>query len=214
MRTLTQSSLDATFFPLTPGQLSQLNGICRLARWLDGKDAIPAGSSNMSLRVNHQSFLISKSGFHKRSLQPHHFVRCDLESKPLHPVAPKPSDETQLHAMVYRHDPHAQVIIHCHFPSFDKAKVWDLELTDHELLKALGCATHDTKCQISVYPNSQNMTQLSQEISEDFFLRKNPTEFHCNFAFFLENHGIYIWGKNLTEVQNRLEAVMYFLGNL
>ena len=50
---------DASFFLLSGHELLTLNKLCELAVYLDERNAIPATSSNFSLRASKNSFLIS-----------------------------------------------------------------------------------------------------------------------------------------------------------
>ncbi len=195
---------DASFFLLSHYEIRELNNLCKLAQYLDHLHAIPATSSNFSLRANENSFLISKSGLHKRDLNPSRFVRVDLEGKALSTLSPKPSDETLLHALVYRLFPTVNVVAHCHAREFEKFERPENIFAGHEILKIFGFKDHKEHFILPVFENSQDMQYLAVEISNYFMHNKN----NC-VAFMLEKHGIYCFGKNVAQVQNYLEALFH-----
>ena len=197
---------DASFFLLSQNELFELNKLCKLAVYLDKRNAIPATSSNFSLRLNKNSFLISKSGIHKRDLNPSRFVRVNLEGETLSPISPKPSDETLLHALVYKLFPEMNVVAHCHAQEFEKFKAPQHIFKGHELLKIFGLKNHLEDFHLPVFENSQDMKALAERIEP--FMKKNTG---LNVAFMLEKHGIYCFGKSIDQVQNYLEALFYLV---
>lgn len=197
---------DASFFLLSSKELLELKKLCNLAVFLDGLQAIPATSSNFSFRTSENSFLISKSGVHKRDLNPSRFVRVNLEGAPLSSISPKPSDETLLHALVYKLYPQANVVAHCHAREFEKFRVPHHIFKGHELLKIFGFKNHTESFSLPVFENSQDMEALSKKI-EPFLIdwkTKNKT-----IAIMLESHGIYCFGESVEQVQNYLEALFH-----
>ena len=151
MRTYKKIIKDASFFPLSLYETIELNRLCHVAKRLDIRHAIPATSSNFSIQTKNKALLITKSGLHKRNLNPSHFIRTNLNGIPLHPQSPKPSDETLLHAMVYRNIPEINAVIHCHAPELENITLEKslliqskeniscgfFKMHGHEILKAL-----------------------------------------------------------------------------
>lgn len=197
---------DASLFFLSRKEYIDLKELCSLAKYLDNRHAIPATSSNFSLRSCTSSFLISKSGVHKRDLNPTQFVRVNLEGKALSPISPKPSDETLLHALVYNLFPDANVVAHCHAKEFEKLRCPEHIFPGHELLKVFGFKDHKQIFHLPVFENRQDIENLSKQVEK--YLR-NFDKFVT--AFMIENHGIYCFGKDIKKVQNYLEVFMYFL---
>ena len=195
---------DASLFLLSDYEKIRLNKICKLALFLDTLHAIPATSSNFSLRSSENSFLISKSGLHKRDLNPTRFVRVDLDGNPLSSLSPRPSDETLLHALVYKSFPTANVVAHCHAREFEKFKTPAHIFAGHELLKAFGFKNHLENFTLPVFENSQDMAALAEKIG--LYLKTNKEN---NAAFMLERHGIYCFGNSIEQVQNYLEALFH-----
>jgi ribulose-5-phosphate 4-epimerase/fuculose-1-phosphate aldolase len=206
MKTVWKHKRDATFFPLSAWERVNLSKLCAIARRLDSRLAIPATSSNFSFRAQPEAFLMTRSGLHKRLITPEHFLRVDVTSGlPLHPLAPKPSDETLLHAMLYSAFPSARAIVHCHAPELEKCRVPAFHFEGHELLKALGARTHLEPFSLSVFPNDQNMQALVELISPRL---KEPS---LAVGFVLEKHGVYCVGTDVEQAHLRLEAILHLL---
>ena len=204
---------DASFCLLSLRERIELKRLCAVARRLDSVQAIPATSSNFSLRAGANAFLISRSGIHKRLLEPSHFIRAHLTGMPVNIQAPKPSDETLLHAMLYKNLPSAGAIVHCHARELEFLRAPKYLLEGHELLKALGTPDHETDVVLPVFKNSQNMAELAQHLEQNLFgvAANVPQSSLPVFGFMLERHGIYIVGKNIAEAELRTEALLHLL---
>lgn len=229
MRTYRKIIKDSSFFPLSLYETLELNQICNAAKRLDSRNGIPATSSNFSIRTKNNALLITKSGLFKRNLNPSHFIRANLEGTPLHPLSPKPSDETLLHAMIYRKLNHANAILHCHAPelesvTLDKSELLThgnnkkelplcgfFKLQGHEILKALGLKSHLEDFYLPIIQNDQDMDKLSKLIEKHFFTHQQKLPL-C--AFLLENHGIYCFGNSVHQAELRLEAILHLLSVL
>ncbi len=229
MRTYKKIIKDSSFFPLSLYETIELNHLCNAAKRLDIRLAIPATSSNFSIRTKESALLITKSGLHKRNLNPSHFIRTNLHGNPLHPQSPKPSDETLLHSMIYRNSNHSNAILHCHAPeleliTIDKSELLThdknekeyllsghFKLQGHEILKALGLKNHLEDFYLPVIQNDQDMKKLSVFIEKHFFAHKQKIPL-C--AFLLEKHGIYCFGNSVHQAELRLEAILHLLSCL
>ncbi len=195
---------DASFFILSSFEIFKLKQLCHLATYLDSRKAIPATSSNFSLKTSNNDFLISRSGIHKRDLNPSQFVRVNIDGDPLNSISPKPSDETLLHSLIYKNFNHANVVAHIHAPEFEKFTYPKKIFLGHELLKAFGIKSHTENFELPVFENSQDMKGLYLTINN--FLSENKLH---NIAFMLEKHGIYCFGSSIEQVQNYLEAFLH-----
>jgi methylthioribulose-1-phosphate dehydratase len=229
MRTYRKIIKDSSYFPLSLYETAELNHICNAAKRLDKRNAIPATSSNFSIRTKKNELLITKSGLHKRNLNPSQFIRLNIEGTPLHPQSPKPSDETQLHAMIYRNSYHCNAVIHCHAPELEFVTLEKSELLDnsineknyplcgffklkgHEILKALGIKNHLDDYYLPIIQNDQDMDKISKLIEEHYFNHQQKLPL-CSFL--LENHGIYCFGNSVLQAEVRLEAILHHLSYL
>lgn len=223
MRTYKKIIKDSSFLPISLYEKIELNYICDIAKRLDNRFAIPATSSNFSIRTKNNSFLITKSGLHKRNLNPSHFIRVNFNGKPLHSLAPKPSDETLLHAIIYRNYQKINAVLHCHAPELENVTLNKTELlpnkfgsinygffklSGHEILKALGIKNHIEEFKLPVIQNDQDIEKISNFIEKNLSSFENETPF-C--AFLLENHGIYCFGNSTHQAEYRLEAILYHI---
>lgn len=226
MKQLRKFFKDASFFPLSHKEEILLNELSLVAKQLDLRLAIPATSGNFSIRCQNNAFLISRSGIHKRDLNPKKFVRSDLFGNPLGQIKSKPSDETYLHASVYRNFQDIQCVLHCHPPEIESIDLKKCEyspfqaenmnviqhgyfkIEGHELIKALGEKTHETQFYLPVIQNSQDIFTLAGEVEALFFTKKPPSPL-C--AFVLERHGIYCFGNSIKNAHQKLEAILYLI---
>lgn len=214
MRTERRHRFDASGqCPLSLLEQIQLAALCSIAVRLDARRAIPATSSNFSLRSSENTFLVSRSGKHKRQLNPSDFLLVDHTGRAIAPIAPKASDETQLHALIYKHCPWVKVILHCHAPELEKAAPPVLAISGHELLKALGCGDHTTPFSIPVYENNQDMIALAKSIEQKQFKTKSAMLPNQPVVFQLAQHGIYCGWSTLQNTEAALEAIFHLISH-
>lgn len=150
------------------------------------------------------SFCITASGNEKGGLTGEHFLETDADGQVTNGEG-KPSAETLLHLAIYRLRPEAGAILHTH-------SVWGTILSDvffergaieiegYEMLKGLaGVTTHEHRELVPVVENSQDYIALSHVIEN--VLLENP-EIH---GIYLRRHGLYTWGKDITEAKRHIE---------
>lgn len=204
-RVFHKSRRDASFQFLSPFEFSELKHLCEVAKKLDAQGALPATSGNFSYRCTRvNGFLITRSGYHKRSSTPSHFLRLSLSGEPLSFHSPKPSDETLLHAFIYQNFPQAKCVLHCHAREIQCFKSPSITLKSCEILKAIWPEGHTEDFILPVFKNSQDMKSLSAEI-KSYFEKNNHIG---NFAFILQNHGVYCFSESVQSVENKFEALM------
>jgi len=177
-------------------------------------------SSNYSVVVSQQplELLITASGKDKSSLGRDDFVRVDASGTVIDGSSRRSSAETLLHCLIAEIIPKAcgvpvGAVLHTH-------SVWgtilshadlprgSLRIEGYEMLKGLeGITTHDTFEELPIFSNSQNMSELSQQIRERFAsadwsdAKRQP--FH---GFLLSRHGLYTWGRDLSEARRHIES--------
>ena len=79
-------------------------------------------------------------------------------------------------------------------------------LTNYELLKVLpGAPDPQAQVTIPVFANDQNIARLSEAV--DAHMVKVPT----TPAYLIAGHGLYAWGKNVSEARYRVEAIEFML---
>lgn len=164
---------------------------------------VPASGGNFSARLSSDEVLVTRSGVHKGELGNDDFLRVDLQGQLLE-ANKKPSAETLLHCERYRAMPSTNAVLHTHSvaSTLMPASITKVTLANYELLKIFeGIDTHETEIDIPVFANDQNIERLAQQVAA-----ANPLH-----GYIIAGHGIYVWGKNLPECYNRLEALEFLL---
>jgi methylthioribulose-1-phosphate dehydratase len=174
----------------------------------------PATSTNYSVRLQDAAApaycAITSSGVDKGTIELRHILAIDRHGKPIDAVGLKPSAETPLHLLLYR-ILGAGAVLHTH--SLPAALLSQLArdegqvlLSGWELLKGLsGVETHEAKISLPVFSNSQDMLTLSRRVEQSLSRKQS-----C-YGFLLAGHGLYVWGKDLTEAKRHLEVFEYLL---
>jgi methylthioribulose-1-phosphate dehydratase len=180
--------------------------LVRCVHFLHQKGFAPATSSNYSFRLPGEPTIhISSSGIDKGAFSEEHLMQVDLSGQPINDTR-QPSAETLLHTMIYNRLPEVGCVLHTHTvynttlsASFEEKK--KLRLEGFEMLKGLsGIQTHDTYVDVPIFPNSQDMPALSQEI-EAYWIDHPEMK-----GFLLAGHGLYTWGKNIAEAKRHIEV--------
>jgi methylthioribulose-1-phosphate dehydratase len=184
--------------------------VAELAHFLHAQGWTPATSSNFSCRTDSDApgFSISISGLDKGQLTPEDFLDVDYDGNVLDSSQPhvRPSAETLLHSVVYRHYPHTAVVLHTHSVNGTVlSKLYEAQhgvcLKDFEILKAFeGVKTHQTEVWLPIFPNSQDMHALSAEVAAELSTHR-PV-----YGFLLAGHGLYTWGKTPAQAKRHVEA--------
>jgi methylthioribulose-1-phosphate dehydratase len=166
---------------------------------------VPATSGNFSVRLPGDEIAITVSGAHKGYLTAEDVMRVDLDGRPLEDK--RPSAETLLHVQLYRHDPAIGAVLHTH--SINATVVSRLAgsallMEDLEILKAFaGVDTHETRLQVPVFDNDQDMQRLARHV-EAWLGERAPAP-----GYLIAGHGLYTWGATLSEALRHLEAFEY-----
>lgn len=185
-----------------------------IARWAHGKGWAPATSTNYSVRLPDQAApalcVITSSGVDKEWICADQMLAVDSAGEPVGASSLKPSAETLLHTMLYR-TVEAGAVLHTHslaaaVLSRVAGKHRRLVFSGWEILKGLnGVETHDGKVVLPVFPNSQDVRALAASI-EPRLRQERPL-----YGFLLEGHGLYAWGRDLTEAKRHLEVYEFVL---
>lgn len=190
--------------------LGQMVQLVKVINKISGEGHTPATGGNFSIRGEEKdSFLISKSGVDKTAFGVEDLILINSQGE-IHPnyqgEEVKTSDETLLHLMIYEKT-NAGCILHTHIlegilcaEKLSKNGAFTME--GMELLKAFsGQKTHETVIETPIFENSQDMQALKSEIEGKI------TDSH--YGFILRGHGLYVWGKDVTECHRHLDAYTY-----
>ena len=172
-------------------------------RFIDRKGWVPATSGNFSVRLPNGTIAITVSGKHKGQLELNDIMLIDAEANSLD--GKKPSAETVLHTSLYKHYSDIQSILHPHSLSatlISKLFKTEVVLENYELLKAFaGITTHEARIVIPVFENDQDIPRLAKQV--DAYLL---THADC-YAYIIAGHGLYTWGRTVSDTLRYLEAL-------
>lgn len=176
--------------------LSQLKSTLAQRGWLR------ATSGNLSLLLEDGRIAITASGTNKQENHPDDvlFVRPDGRKADQSPG--RPSAETGVHLAIYRVTK-ARAVIHVHtiFNNSVGLQQDALEVTDHEMLKALGHWEESARVSIPVIPNYADLTRLAEEAGQ----RLDPSV----PGILIRRHGVYAWGDDSPAALRHLEALEF-----
>ncbi|HET7222522.1 MAG TPA: methylthioribulose 1-phosphate dehydratase [Rhodanobacteraceae bacterium] len=184
--------------------------IARVGAELAARGWTPATSSNFSMRLDVSTVAVTISGRDKGALEPDDVMAIDLDGKPLDPAL-RPSAETALHLQIYRRQPEAGAVLHTHSHNQTVASrlfaaQGVIKLHGWELQKAItGYTTHDSELDVPVFANSQDMAEIEAKV--DTWLDAGKPL----YAYLIEGHGLYTWGRGMTEARRHLEALEFLL---
>jgi methylthioribulose-1-phosphate dehydratase len=174
------------------------------ARRLASLGLMACTGGNLSVRLpgDPPRFGISVSGLDKSRLEAKDVMVIDPHGVPLPPELRKPSDETLLHLAIYRRT-EAGCVCHSHPPhavALSLAADDAIVVSGIEMQKAFaGCKTHDCSRRLPVIDNSQDMAELSARALAAY----NPEV----PAVIVRGHGVYAWGRTVSEAGRHLETV-------
>jgi len=170
----------------------------------------PATSGNFSMRIDETACAITQSGKDKEKLKDHDVVAVDFEGKPL--TKGQPSAETSLHTLLYRQSAETGAVLHVHSPNSTVLSrrlngQSQLILKGYELLKAFrGISSPETEWALPIFENTQDMKVLAETVTS----RLKEAQAPC-WAYLIRGHGAYVWGKDIREALQHLEALEFLL---
>lgn len=180
------------------------------ARELAALGWTPATSSNFSMRLGDQFAAVTVSGRDKGKLGADDIMVVDFDNKPVATTS-RPSAETALHTQIYRRFPAAGAVLHTHSRAQSVASrlfadAGNVRFEGWELQKAIaGHQSHESVLDLPVFPNTQDMTVLVDQV--DAWLDAGKP-LH---GYLINGHGIYAWGVDMAEARRHLEAFEFLL---
>ena len=198
--------------PLMPPDLEMAQRLIAVGRRFDARGWVLGTSGNFSAVVSHEPLrlAITASGTAKGELTTDQILEIDADARPCDAGARRPSAEAQLHVEIVRCRG-AGAVLHTH-------SLWSTILSDrhssqrglsiegYEMLKGLeGVTTHEHREWIPILDNDQDMTRLAGA-SRDLLIRDPAAH-----ALLLRRHGMYTWGRTLSEAIRHVEIVEFLL---
>ncbi|MDJ0617673.1 MAG: methylthioribulose 1-phosphate dehydratase [Calothrix sp. MO_192.B10] len=166
-------------------------------------------AGNLSVRLPDGSFWITASGKAKGELTTRDFVRVYADGTVETPdPGLKPSAETSIHQSIYNLFPKATACYHVHSVEANLASMFAqedaLNLPPLEMLKGLGVWSENPRCQMAVFTNHLQVSQIATEIESRF--RTHPPQIP---ALLIRNHGVTVWASSPETALNYIELVEY-----
>jgi methylthioribulose-1-phosphate dehydratase len=170
----------------------------------------PATSSNFSCRLDERHAAITVSGRDKGRLVDDDIMVVDFDGNAVGSDR-RPSAETLLHTQLYRRFDEIGCVLHTHSQAQTLAsRIFSgpghVPLEGYELLKAFaGNETHETRIDLPVLPNTQDMRTLAAQV--DALLDRQ-----CMWGYRIDGHGLYTGGRDMAEARRHLDAFEFLLG--
>lgn len=185
--------------------------IVSAGRALAARGWTPATSSNFSMRIDHDTIAMTRSGGDKGCLAAADVIAVDKQGKPLD-ATQRPSAECALHIQIYQRFADAGAILHTHSASQSVASRLFaghgvVRLEGWELQKAVtGIDSHDGILELPIFSNSQHMPDIMAKV--DAWLDSGK----AMHGYLIEGHGLYTWGRSMDEASRHIEALDFLLG--
>lgn len=164
---------------------------------------VPATAGNFSARLDEHHMAVTVSGRHKGELTEDDLMVVDLEGNVIS-EGKRPSAEAFLHIILYRRFPELGAVLHTHSVNatvLSQLSPGGLVIEDYEVLKAFpGIDTHQTRLNVPVFGNDQDIRQLAARVDE--LMNREP-----NIpGYLIEGHGLYTWGQDVAAARRHMEA--------
>lgn len=187
-------------------QLAEVGRHCYARGWALGT----SGNFSAVARTNPLTLAITTSGVDKGLLEPDQIVEIDEFGRVVRGEG-KPSAEALLHLAIVR-SRGAGAVLHTH-------SIWSTILSDgvsaetggvtiegYEMLKGLeGVRTHEHREWLPIVENTQDWATAAPRIEVKL---REQAEVH---GILIRRHGLYTWGKDLTEAKRQLEILEFLL---
>jgi methylthioribulose-1-phosphate dehydratase len=187
-------------FEALAGELVDVSRQCYARGWALGT----SGNFSAVVRARPLTLAITTSGVDKGLLEASQIVEIDERGRVVRGTG-TPSAETVLHLAIVRARG-AGAVLHTH-------SIWSTILSDaaggselglaiegYEMLKGLdGVHTHDHRETLPIVENTQDWTAAAPQVES--VLQQHPAA----HGFLIRRHGLYTWGRDLTEAKRQVE---------
>lgn len=180
--------------------------IAQVGRFLAERGWSPATSSNYSTRLDQDFIAITRSGIDKYLIVPSDVIVINTSGQVVAPDGKKSSAETLIHTTIYKVRPTAQAVLHTHSPTNTRLSLLysakkEIRFQGYEMQKGISdVRSHETELIVPILSNHQDMNYFSGEVEQ---LLKSYPQIH---GFLIAGHGLYTWGKDMTEAQRHIET--------
>src|SRR5437899_2993959 len=168
-----------------------------------------SGNFSAVVSVEPLRLAITQTGVDKSTLTPQQIMMIEVDGKILEGVG-RPSEEAALHLTIVQVKG-CGAVLHTHsiwstLISDEYADRGGLSIEGYEMLKGLeGIRTHQHREWIPIIDNSQDMSALTQSVSETLNQHRN------SHGFLLRRHGLYTWGRDVAQAKRHVEILEFLL---
>jgi L-fuculose-phosphate aldolase len=172
--------------------------IIKVGRLLYQQSYIVATDGNISVRLDSDTMLITRSGVSKGELTFQDIIKLplDITEAEVKSMKIKPSTEYRMHQIIYRERSNIKAVIHAH-PLYLTCLTVTMQLLDTKLL----LETEESFGKISYL---DRLAPGSSELAEA--VRKVVNE---HDIMVLSHHGVVVLGRDLSEARYRLERLEF-----
>ncbi len=169
--------------------------ICEVGKRLYDQFFIAGNDGNISVRLSENEILITPTGVNKGMMRPEMILKISPEGELIEAlVGGKPSSETRMHLIIYRHRPDIRAVVHAHPPTATGFAVAGFGL-DKPFLPEVVVRTGPTLLVPYAIPGGD-------ELPESLVPHLEGRD-----ALLLANHGVVAYSKKLWDAQANLETV-------
>jgi len=189
---------------------SQLPDVCKDGRLFYNNGWMVGTAGNLSVREDDSSFWITASGRAKGELTPVDFLRVDLGGNVVekHAEPDKPSAETAIHQVIYRHYPDAGAIYHVHsveamlVSTFTSAE--SIRLPAIEMIKGFNIWEQEPEVDLWLLDNTLKVPVIAETL--DLRLQRNKPRIN---AALIRRHGITVWAPTPLGARHYIELIEF-----
>lgn len=210
-------------------QLAPRAALVDIARDFHARGWMPGTAGNLSVRVRdplpvvagkspEDTFWITASGLPKGRLEATDFVRMAVNDGAVverFDVSARPSAESAIHQIIYRHFADAMACLHVHTVDACLAcadvplSALEMPLPALEMIKGLGVWQQNPLVTLPLFENTLDVASIAAAIDWRFkgMLPMVP-------ALMVRGHGVTVWGATVQETYNRIEAMEFLMSYL
>jgi len=167
--------------------------IIAVGRLLSERQMLAGSGGNMSIRLDADRILITRSGVAKGRMTPNDIAVVDSEGRHVRGDG-EPSSEMPMHLYVYRERPDVMACVHSHPPHATAFAVAGIPLDSYVLPEVV--------VYVGEVPLISYASPGTSEVPESL-----SPYVKTNDAFLLANHGLLTVGRTMEEALNRHETV-------
>jgi methylthioribulose-1-phosphate dehydratase len=187
-----------------------LDAVCRDGELFYRNGWMVGTAGNLSLREDADSFWITASGRPKGELTPRDFLRVGLDGVVLQRQKDddKPSAETAIHQVLYRHFGDAGAIYHVHSVEAMLVSLFTdgdaVRLPPIEMIKGFDIWEQTPEVDLWVLENTLQVPRIAEELDRRLQSGKPRIP-----AVLIRRHGITVWGRTPLAARHSIELIEF-----